>query len=116
MKGNDVAILVLEEPVDLTKNVEIAHLPTSDETCPREKNLVVSGWGDTIIWDGQYHTVRRNNYFLWAVKQQCFDIDKCDAYSGEKEAALCVGDLNEPRNSAYHGDSGGTYLLKIKEI
>ena len=116
MRGHDVAILVLETPVVLTKNVEIALLPKSDETCPKGKNLVASGWGNTIIWKSQNHAVRRTNYFLWAVKQQCFDIDKCDAYSGDKEAALCVGDLNEPRNSAYHGDSGGTNLLKIKEM
>ena len=57
---------------------------------------------------------RKHNRFLWAVKQECVDIDQCNAYQGDKEAALCVGDLSKPRNSVFQGDSGG--IKRIKKI
>ena len=107
-KGYDVAILVLKTPASLSPNVQIASLPPPDTSCPSGKKLIVSGWGKAIIWGLVDNDVNeRYNRFLWAVKQECVDIDECTAYEGDKEAALCVGDLDEPRNGAYRGDSGG---------
>ena len=56
----------------------------------------------------------KHNKFLWAVKQECVDIDECDACQGDKDAALCVGDLSEPRSFVFRGDSGG--IKRIKKI
>ena len=107
-KGYDVAILVLKTPASLSDKVQIANLPPPDTSCPSGKELVVSGWGKTIVWGLVDNDVtERYNRFLWAVNQECIDIDECTAYEGDKEAALCVGDLDEPRNGAYRGDSGG---------
>ena len=107
MHGEDLAILVLKTPASLSENVKIAHLPEPDAPCPSGKNLIVSGWGRRLVWVGPNAVKAIKNRFLWAVKQECVDIDRCDAYQGDKKAALCVGDLSEPRNSAFVGDSGG---------
>ena len=107
MDGEDLAILVLQKPASLSENVKIAHLPEPDARCPSGKNLIVSGWGRRLVWVGPNAVKAIKNRFLWGVKQECVDIDRCDAYQGDKEAALCVGDLSEPRNFVFFGDSGG---------
>ena len=109
-KGNDIAILVLKTPATLTENVQIASLPAPDASCRAlGKNLVVSGWGLSIIWVAPNEVRYRRNRFLWAVKQECLDIAQCDSYTGIEKDVLCIGDLSESRNSAYKGDSGGKH-------
>ena len=76
--------------------------------------MIVSGWGRRVVWVSPNAVERKHNRFLWAVKQECVDIDQCNAYQGDKEAALCVGDLSKPRNSVFQGDSGG--IKRIKKI
>ena len=104
---------MLKTPASLTENVKIAYLPSPDASCQKlGNNLVVSGWGRSIIWIYDQNGVSkfqffRDNRFLWAVKQQCLDITQCENYEGDQKDALCVGDLSESRNSAYKGDSGG---------
>ena len=115
--GNDIAIIVLQTPASLTENVQIANLPAPDASCRGlGNNLIVSGWGKSIIWDDPNEVRIRENRFLWAVKQECLDITECDVYKGDEKDALCIGDLSESRNSAYHGDSGGKHRLKINNI
>ena len=115
--GNDMAILVLKTQAILTENVKIAYLPSPDASCQMlGNNLVVSGWGQSIIWKNDPYGVPdyffRRNRFLWAVKQQCLDTTQCENYEGDPADALCVGDLSESRNSAFEGDSGGKSSLK----
>ena len=106
-KGNDIAILVLKTPASLTENVKIANLPAPDASCQAlGKNLIVSGWGDIIVWDTPNEVRHESNRFLWAVKQECLDITQCGYYTGDKKDALCAGDLSESRNGAFEGDSG----------
>ena len=69
--------------------------------------MIVSGWGKAIIWAGQTIIEVRKNRFLWAVKQQCVDVNQCHAYTGDKNAVLCVTDLNNTKNMPFEGDSGG---------
>ena len=114
-KGNDIAIFVLKTPAILTENVKIANLPAPDASCRAlGKNLVVSGWGSSIIWDAPNKVRYRDNRFLWAAKQECLNITLCDRYIGDKKDALCAGDLSESRNSASGGDSGGKNRLKMR--
>ena len=112
---------MLKTPASLTANIKIANLPSPDASCQMlGNNLVMSGWGETIIWkydpDGVHNLqFTRYNRYLWAVKQQCLDTTQCqcldttqcDDYEGDQKDALCTGDLSESRNSAYRGDSGG---------
>ena len=107
----------MQTPASLTENVQIANLPAPEASCRGlGKNLIVSGWGDSIIWDAPNKVRFRGNRFLWAVKQECLDVTECDNYTGDKEDVLCIGDLSESRNSAYVGDSGGKNRLKSINI
>ena len=106
-QGYDVAILVLKKPVVLTRNVRVAHLPLPDAPCPSGKELIISGWGSSLIWSPDNTIKQRRNRFLWAVKQQCVNANQCDKYVGDKNAVLCVTDLSNTKNSAFLGDSGG---------
>ena len=109
---------MLKTPASLTENIKIANLPSPDASCQTlGNNLVVSGWGKSIIWKNDPYGVIpdyffRQNRFLWAVKQQCLDTTQCQYYEGDQADALCVGDLSESRNSAFKGDSGGKSSLK----
>ena len=96
----------------LTRNVRLAHLPLPDAPCPPGRELIVSGWGTVAIWLGQTIVEERENRFLWAVKQECVNVNECDAYKGDKDALLCTTALSDSRNTATSGDSGGISLIK----
>ena len=101
----DVALIFLEKDAKLSKDVQIASLPQNDEKCPPGKVLTLAGWGKDPYLN-EYH------HILWAVKQECLDISRCYSFSnlGNDGPVLCVGDKNDPRNSGYHGDSGGKII------
>ena len=82
----------------------IANLPRADATCPTGKRLVASGWGYDM------HDPTRNIDRLSAVLQQCLPQEKCKISEEMKPYYLCVGDLEQPRNSVCYGDSGGNDL------
>ena len=103
----------VKKPASLSENVKIAHLPEPDTPCPSGQNLIASGWGKRVIWVGSNAVETKCNRFLCAVKEECVDIDQCNAYQGDKEAALCVGELSEPRSFVFRGDSGGIKRIKI---
>jgi len=98
----DVALIFLEEDAILSKDVQIASLPQNDEKCPLGNVLTLAGWGK----DPQSF---ENHFTLWAVKQECLDINKCSRFNHLRNDGpiLCIGDKNDPRNSAFYGDSGG---------
>jgi len=110
----DVGLLFLQQDVILNEKVQPAFLPKLDEGCPAGKSLTLSGWGA----DPYLHSLGqpKDHHILWAVKQECLDIKNCDFYDflTNDGPILCIGDKEEPRNSGWHGDSGGplTYTNK----
>ena len=86
--------------------VDIVNLPEADAACPKGKKLIVSGWG----LDG--HNRTKHNQ-LWAVYQECLPLDRCAISEEQKGQMLCVGDSEQPRNSACMGDSGGNNIVDI---
>ena len=106
----DVAIIFLKEDAVLSKNVQLALLPEANEACPTGNNLILSGWG-LDPYKGVHH------HILWAVKQACLDVTKCDRFDSleDKGLILCVGDKKDPRNSGFHGDSGGKIFFSNME-
>ena len=106
----DIAILVLEEEIVPNEYVKIVNLPEADAACPKGKKLIVSGWG----YDGHQNNlttetdVKHNR--LWAVHQECLPLERCAPSEETKGQLLCVGDLEQPRNSACVGDSGGNKI------
>lgn len=110
----DVGLLFLQQDAILNEKVQPAFLPKLDEGCPSGKSLTLSGWGADpyLLSSGQ----PRDTNILWAVKQECLDIKNCDRYDflTNNGPILCIGDKEDPRNSGWHGDSGGplTYTNK----
>ena len=100
----------LKKEATLSDNVKLAQLPPRDASCPSGKELVVAGWGQERVtrWDDRGYLKKHN---LWAVKQECLNVSRCDTYVGDKDAILCVGDSIDNDNSACFGDSGGNYFL-----
>ena len=98
----------------MNEKVQLASLPYPNQDCPSGNSLILSGWGDDPFIPS------RDPHILWAVKQACLEIEKCNRWNRldnatvmEKSLALCVGDEREPRNSGFFGDSGGNCLLNV---
>ena len=87
----------------MNENVRTVNLPKEGEKCPSGKKLIASGWGSAE--DGRWSWHR----YLWAVKQQCVDFEKCHFRTDPeaKNALLCIKDTENPSNTICHGDSGG---------
>ena len=110
--GYDVALIFLKEDAILNDNVQLASLPRTNQACPPGNNLTLSGWGrDPLRPNRPAHNI------LWAVKQECLDVGKCDRFGSltDKNIILCVGDKADPRNSGYRGDSGGKIFDQVFE-
>ena len=106
----DIAILVLEEEIVPNEYVDIVNLPEADAACPKGKKLIVSGWGfDGHTMNITTETAVKHNR-LWAVYQECLPLDRCTTSEETKGQLLCVGDSEQPRNSACVGDSGGNNI------
>lgn len=100
--------MILKEEAILNEYVHLASLPKRYEECPSGNSLTLSGWGKDPYNNDEEH------FILWAVKQGCLNVEKCDrlALLEDKSLILCVGDEQEPNNSGYHGDSGGSNSSK----
>jgi hypothetical protein len=108
--GYDIAVLLLKTRVALNEKAMLAKLPAVNEDCIRlGKNLISGGWGYGIPNNGGNHSYRnRWSRYLWAVKQQCVNNTQCTVPRGTTSTShLCVGDLDQPRNSECTADSGG---------
>ena len=105
----------MKKAVDFSKNkiARPANLPKEKETCKQfEKQMYASGWGYN-----QYDENQPDK--LWTVKQQCLAAIDCadrlnisdgrwfDKSWFDKDTMICVGDKENPDNSACKGDSGG---------
>ena len=109
----DIAVIVLKDEVATSPTIEIAHLPSANAPCPTGRSLVTSGWGKDNM------RPLRSLEKLWAVSQECLDLSSCpilDAGPGvnPKTNMICVGDSENPLNSACVGDSGGNLNLNLK--
>jgi len=106
----DVALIFLEKDAKLSKDVQMASLPQNDEKCPPGNVLTLAGWGDDPYLNEEHH-------ILWAVKQECLDINKCNRFSHlpNDGPIVCVGDKKDPRNSGFVGDSGGPLTYTDKD-
>ena len=100
----------MEKDAKLSKDVQIASLPQNDEKCPPGNVLTLAGWGQDPY--PLSPTFMEFHHILWAVKQECLDISECYKFRnlGNDGPVLCIGDKNDPRNSGYHGDSGGKII------
>jgi hypothetical protein len=65
---NDVALLLLEEPVTLAEHINVICMPEQNENFDRAKNCVANGWGKNVF--GEYMYVR-NSMVERSVRSAC---------------------------------------------
>ena len=106
----DVAVIILKEDVELSKTIQIAHLPEENAACPDGRNMIFSGWGLDIT---RPFLDRTMNGSLWAVMLECLDNKKCTILDDvpDKENMMCVGDSENPLNNLCVEDTGGKYFI-----
>ena len=106
---NDIGLIYLEQDAVLNEKVQLASLPDPNQDCPSGNSLILSGWGKDPF------TPSRDPHILWAVKQGCLAMEKCNRVTDPvkcKKDILCVGDERNPKNSGFNGDSGGKILVE----
>ena len=111
MTSYDIAVIVLEKEVVPNNKVLIASLPEKNAACPTGQNMIVSGWGQDPLRPDSAHL---NRPILWAVMQECLNPSKCPllnhTINQPNKNMMCVGDVEDPTNSACIGDSGGKFI------
>ena len=115
MTSYDIAVIVLEKEVVPNNKIQIASLPEENAACPTGKNMMISGWGDDPTRPDWILSQAKPN--LYAVMQECLSPSKCPVlnYTSHQpnKNLICVGDAEDPSNSACVGDSGGKVYLNI---
>ena len=122
LQGYDLAILILKQKVSYNDRIKKAYLPSVRSSCPSDKTLVVSGWGDPVGYFGESLLHWFEHRFLWSVKQRCLDVEGCldidedGQIFGNPDALLCATGSSNGINSPFFGDSGGplTYTVDGK--
>ncbi|XP_017366298.2 tryptase beta-2-like [Cebus imitator] len=116
--GADIALLELEEPVNVSSHVRMATLPPASETFPAGTPCWVTGWGDVN------NSVRLPPpYPLMEVEVPIVENHLCDSeyhtgiYTGDsfhivQDSMLCAGDKG---HDSCQGDSGGPLVCKVND-
>lgn len=112
---NDIALLKLDSPLELTKRVWPACLPEQSEELRPEQNATILGWGATKYMrsaDGKAQ-VERDDMLHEAIVP-VVDFDECKNSYGEhleSHHVICAG-YKEGGTDSCAGDSGGPLLIK----
>ncbi|CAC5412270.1 Plasminogen,Chymotrypsin-like protease CTRL-1,Chymotrypsin-like elastase family member 2B,Chymotrypsinogen 2,Chymotrypsinogen B2,Chymotrypsin-like elastase family member 2A,Transmembrane protease serine 11C,CUB and peptidase domain-containing protein 1,Trypsin,Anionic trypsin-2,Chymotrypsin-like elastase family member 3B,Anionic trypsin,Plasma kallikrein,Chymotrypsinogen B,Chymotrypsin A [Mytilus coruscus] len=96
---NDIALLKLETPVQLTDEIRTACIPSAGESFTTEDNCWISGWGDTKDTGDETK--------LHELKKTITDNPTCANKWGAEyiiDTHICVGNGDK---GACNGDSGG---------
>lgn len=112
---NDIALLKLEHPLELTQRVWPACLPEQDEELKPDSMTTILGWGAIAyhrLRDGKPEVERDDT--LYEAKVPVVDFEECkNSYGDDLEThhVICAG-YKEGRIDSCTGDSGGPLLLE----
>uniref|UniRef100_A0A8C5ZUQ6 Peptidase S1 domain-containing protein n=1 Tax=Marmota marmota marmota TaxID=9994 RepID=A0A8C5ZUQ6_MARMA len=115
--GADIALLELEDPVNISSHVHPISLPPASETFPSGTPCWVTGWGNVHFGESLPPP-----FPLKQVKVPIVENHLCDAqyhtglYTGDsvhivRDDMLCAGKIG---HSTCQGDSGGPLVCKVK--
>jgi transmembrane serine protease 3 len=108
---NDIAVIVLDKPINFTSTVQPACLPAYGEEVPENTEATVAGWG--LTREGGYDTAS----ILMQVGVPVMSSAACQtAYKKanikiDRYAMLCAG-FSQGGKDACQGDSGGPFVVK----
>jgi len=108
---NDIAVVVLETPIQFTSTVQPACLPAASEQVPDKTEAIVAGWG--LTREGGYDT----SSILMQVGVPVIGSRDCDASYRKASiridpyAMICAG-YSQGGKDACQGDSGGPFVVK----
>jgi len=108
---NDVALLILEEKVELKEGViETVSLAQSKALYEEGRNVTVVGWGTTET--GDIAETLQDLHFNIANQTACGEHWESQVGLGVQPGQVCVIDPDR-ESSAYYGDSGGPLVEKV---
>ncbi|XP_064218932.1 tryptase alpha/beta-1 [Aotus nancymaae] len=114
--GADIALLELEEPVNISRHVRTVTLPPASETFPAGTPCWVTGWGDVDDSEPLPPPFPLKQVKVPIVENQVCDVKyHAGLYTGDavhivRDDMLCAG--NSRRDSC-QGDSGGPLVCKV---
>lgn len=112
---NDIALLKLEAPLELTQRIWPACLPEQNEELKTDLMAYILGWGATVyhgLRDGKPEVERDDT--LNQVEVPIVDFDDCNQsydHHLERHHVICAGYKKGGKDSCA-GDSGGPLLYK----
>nr|XP_054098376.1 tryptase beta-2 [Callithrix jacchus] len=116
--GADIALLELEEPVNVSSHVRTVTLPPASETFPAGTPCWVTGWGDVNSGEPLPPPFPLKQVKVPIVENQVCDMKyHAGLYTGDavhivRDDMLCAG--NSRRDSC-QGDSGGPLVCKVND-
>ncbi|XP_046987450.1 trypsin-1-like isoform X2 [Schistocerca americana] len=100
-QDNDIALIKVDPPFNLSTTVQPAHLPVSGREPPQGSSATVTGWG--VTREGS----RSGSKFLQQAKLYILPRNEClKTYPQFTKTMLCAGDRSGGHDSC-QGDSGG---------
>ncbi|XP_049852103.1 trypsin delta-like isoform X1 [Schistocerca gregaria] len=100
-QDNDIALIKVDPPFNLSTTVQPAHLPVSGREPPQGSSATVTGWG--VTREGS----RSGSKFLQQAKLYILPRNEClKTYPQFTRTMLCAGDRTGGHDSC-QGDSGG---------
>ena len=105
----DLAILILEKPLDFDNNVNKVNLPLVNESC-ENLSVNVSGWGLYNSKDSRYLSNQ-----LRSVEIKCLSSRSCSVSnyspSFNYKTMICGGNPKNSKQGSCMGDSGGENIM-----
>ncbi|KAK7788793.1 hypothetical protein R5R35_014113 [Gryllus longicercus] len=113
---NDVALMILEEPVDMAENVDVICLPKKGTVFDKTR-CVASGWGKDVFGkEGQYQVILKKVEVPVVPHQDCEEAlrkTRLGIHFNLHESFICAG--GERGKDTCKGDGGSPLVCPIKD-
>lgn len=105
---NDIALFILNSPIELSSVISLACLPKSEQVWSSGETLYSAGWGSTRENGPQSLKLMNVNLTLFSPLQCNYILDV--------NKQLCAGDITGKRDTCQGDSGGGLYALdKLKQ-